>query len=131
MNVVKLNILPGGDVADRVGIFLGQIAQHAHLLGIHPAKWQLDAKHARRVPVRFRPFGQRGIGERLLGDAIMAMAVIVALAIGSATKALLGKDAVFDLTLLAQVHLGFKIIDIACPVFADASLKFFFPSNGH
>ena len=56
---VKLDVLPGGDVADAVGIFLGQVGQHAHLLGIERAERDLDPLHAGGVPERLGALGQR------------------------------------------------------------------------
>ena len=56
---VELDVLPRRDVADVVGILLGQVRQHAHLLGVHAAERDLDAQHARGVEERLGALGQR------------------------------------------------------------------------
>ena len=58
VNVVQLEILPGGDVRDAVGIFLGEVGQRFQLLRIQSAGGNLDALHARSVPHGVRAFGQ-------------------------------------------------------------------------
>src|SRR5665213_1381472 len=61
----------------------------------------------------------------------MPAAIVITLAIGSAAKALLGEDAILDLTLLAEIHLGFEIIDVLGPVFTNLTGKLLFPRRGH
>ena len=56
---VKLDILPGRNVADGIRIFLSQFRQRNHLLRIHTAIWEFDALHPRRFPECVRTFCQR------------------------------------------------------------------------
>ncbi len=59
VDVVELEVLPGGDVADAVGVLLGEVGEDLHLLGVQAAEGNLDALHAGRVPERLRAFGER------------------------------------------------------------------------
>ena len=63
---VELEVLPRGDVADAVGVLLGEVGQDVHLLRRHAAEGDLDALHAGRVPERVRALDQRAgrVGER-------------------------------------------------------------------
>ena len=67
VDVVKLEVLPRGDVGDAVGVFLGQFGQRFELRGVQAADGNLDALHARRVPHGHGPLGQvaGGIGHLL------------------------------------------------------------------
>jgi hypothetical protein len=56
VDVVELDVLPRGDMADAVGILLGQVGQHVHLLGVQHAEGDLDALHAGRIPERVGAF---------------------------------------------------------------------------
>ena len=44
---MQLDVLPGRDMADGIGIFLRQFRQHDHLLRIHTAIRNLDPLHPR------------------------------------------------------------------------------------
>ena len=81
---VILEILPCRDVKHAVGIFLGEIGQHVHLIGVQAAKRDLDALHSRSVPEGVRSLGQVGrVVQFLRADAVVPMTVVVALAITS------------------------------------------------
>src|SRR5207253_2722794 len=82
--------LTGGDVADAVGVFLGQLRQGDHLLRVDAAEGDLDPLHAGGVPHRVGALGERLVGQLLRLDAVVAMAVVVALAVGAAAEARLG-----------------------------------------
>ena len=62
MDVMELNVLPRGDVADAVGIFLGKLGEHIHLIRVEGAKRNLNSLHARRIPECVGAFGQPVIG---------------------------------------------------------------------
>src|SRR2546429_76032 len=68
---VELDVLPGGDVADVVGILPRQLGQRDHLLGVQPAVRDLDALHARRVPEGVGALGERRVGELLRLGAVV------------------------------------------------------------
>ncbi len=131
VNVMELNILPGGNVADAVGDFLGQIRQFAKLSGIERAEWNFNALHSRCIPGGFGTLCQRVGGKvEFLGlDAVVPAAVVVALAVGSASQAGFGEDALLDFALFAKVHLGFELIDLAGHFRRNLAVQFFFPSH--
>ena len=130
---MKLNVLPRRDVADAVGIFFGQLGQHDHLLGVQAAERNLDALHARRIPVRVRPFRQRRIQKLLRRQAVVALAIVIPLPIRAAAEARFGEDFLVDLALLAQRDLSFKRIDLLTEVGRDPVGELIFPSGwgGH
>ena len=55
---MKLEVLPGGDVSDAVGIFFGELCHGLELRRIQAAGWDLDALHAGGVPHCVRTFGE-------------------------------------------------------------------------
>jgi len=127
---MQLNILPGGDVADGVGIFLRQLRQHDHLLRVQSAKRDLDPLHARRIPERIRPLGERRIRNLLRLNPVMPLAVIIPLPIRPPAKPGLGKHLLLNLILLAKRDLRFKEVDLLRESRRDAITKLFFPCSG-
>ena len=63
VNEVKLDVLPRRDVQDRIGVLLGELAQHLELLRGELPERDLDPHHARRVPNRVGPFGEVAAGK--------------------------------------------------------------------
>ncbi len=108
MHKMELNILPGGHMANRIGVLFRQIGKGVHLLGVEPPKGNFNAHHARRIPNRIRPFGEvvGGIVQGLLSRAVVTQAVIVALTIDAAPQPRFGKDFFIDFILAPQLKLG-------------------------
>ena len=89
---------------------VGQFGHDFELLGSHSAVGDLDPLHARRVPNRVGPLRLRlGIGQGLAFSAVMPLAVVVTLAIGSTPQAGLSKHLLIELPLLPKLNLGFKL----------------------
>ena len=59
--------------------------------------------------------------------SVMALAVVIALAIGASAQTRFGKDALIHLALLAQCDFGFEGIDLACQHFRHLICEFVFP----
>jgi hypothetical protein len=55
---VILEVLTRRDVQYAIGILLGEVGQHIHLVGIHAAERDLDALHPGSIPQRLRTFCQ-------------------------------------------------------------------------
>ncbi len=115
MDKVELDVLPRCDVADRVGVFFRQLGQHHHLLGVHPAKRNLDALHARGVPVRLRSFGERGVRELLRVEPVVAKPVVVALPVRAAAQSRFRENLFVDASGLAQGDLRVELVDLRLP----------------
>ena len=100
---MQLNVLARGDVQDLVAVLLGEVGHQVELIGGDSPVRDLDAQHPRRVPQGLRTLGQLGVGvlERAGGRAVMALPVVIALAVGAATKPGLGEHAVLHLALAA------------------------------
>ncbi len=109
---MKLNVLPGGDMADGVGIFFRQLRQNDHLLRIHSPIGNLDPLHPRRFPVRIRPLGQRAVRQLLRLGPIMPLPIVIPLPIRPAPQARLGENLVFDFPLLPKRDLRLKQVDL-------------------
>ncbi len=129
VDVVELDVLSGGDVQNPVGILLGHLREDVELIGRDLAVGDLDPLHAGGVPQRARPLGDvlGGEHERLGLLAIVALAVVVPLAVGTATEARLGEQLLLDLPLLAQLDLRLEDVDLASPGFWDARAEAFLP----
>ncbi len=114
VDVVELDVLAGGDVEDRVRVLLGQLGHHLELLGRRAAVGELDAHHPGRVPERLGPLCKvsRGELQRLRRDAVVAVAVVVALSVDPAPQTGLGEDPVLDLALSPQLHLALEDVDL-------------------
>ena len=110
---VKLEVLPGRDVEDAVGVFLTEIRQHLHLVRGHTSKWNLDALHSRCVPKSLGTLRcvSTWIRQMLYLNAIVAFAIVVALPVDAPPEASLGKDLLVQPTLSSQIHLHFENID--------------------
>ena len=113
VHVVQLDVLPGRDVADAVAVLLGDIGERVHLRRIQPAEGDLDPLHARRVPQRVGPLRQvvRRICERPLGQAVVPLAVVVALAVDTSPQPRFGKHLVVQPPLLLQGDLALVQLD--------------------
>ena len=129
MHEVELNVLPRGDVADVVGILFRQCREHHHLLRIEPAEGDLDPLHPRRVEKCLGALGQAGVGEALGGDAVVTLAVVVALAVGAAAQACLGEDFLVDLPGLAQDDLRLELVDLLRPERRHIAGELFLPTG--
>ena len=68
-----------------------------------------------------------GIGDFLDFLAVVALAVVIALAVGAAAKARFGEQALVDLALLAQRDFGFEDVDLARQIFRHLSGELLFP----
>ena len=127
---VKLKVLARGDVQHAVGIFLGEIGQRVHLIGVQSAKRNLDALHSGSIPESVGTFGQvRGVVQFLGTDSVVAMAVVVALAVGAAAQPGFGKDFFVQLALLAQLDFGFKNVDFFGELRIDTVCELLFPGR--
>ena len=60
---------------------------------------------------------------------VVSLAVVVALAVNTATQARLGKNLLVDFALLAQFHLLLEDIDLASQLDGNLGAKFFFPAQ--
>ena len=129
LNVMKLDILPGGNVRDAVGVFLGEFRHGLQLIGVHSATGNFDALHAGRVPHSAGALSQvaGGIGNFLKFLAVVALAVVIALAVGAPAKACFGEQAFLDLALLAQRDFGFENVNFARQMLRHLASKFFGP----
>ncbi len=111
---MKLHVLAGRDVADRVRVLFGHSRELVHLIRVQAAEGDLDALHAGRIPGGLRPLGRLG-GKRqaAVADAVVALAVVVALPIGAAAQPGLPEQLVLDLALLLELDLAFVDVDFA------------------
>ena len=114
---------------DAVGVLFREVGDDAHLRRVHRAERDLDAEHARRVEIGVRALGQLAVRQLLRFDAVVALAIVVALPVGAAAEARLGEDLLIDLALLAQLDLGLELVDLAGPILADLPLEFVLPSH--
>ena len=126
---VKLDVLPGRDVEDPIGVFLGDFRQDVELVGRYASVGNLDPLHPGCVPERARALGRvsRRKGERLRLVAVVALPVVVTLAVRSAPQARLCKELLFDLALFSQLDLGFEDVDLAAPSCRQALPEDFLP----
>src|SRR5208282_2214114 len=110
---VKLEILACGDVRNAVRIFFSQLGERLQLRGVQSAERDLDTLHPGRVPQSVGTLGGGSgrVGKLLRGAAVAALAVVVALAVGSTAEPGFSKDAVLDLALLFQGDFIFKYIE--------------------
>src|SRR5262249_22475424 len=133
VDVVELKVLAGGDVTDGVGVFFGEVGEHLHLFWVQPAGGGLDALHAGCIPEGVGSLQQatRRVVERAGGDAVVALTVVVALAVGAAAQAGFGEDLVLDLALLLQLDLGLEDVDFTAPLGRYAFTQLLFPGRGH
>jgi hypothetical protein len=117
VNEVELNILARRDVEDRIRILFSELRHHFQLLGAELAERDLDPLHAGRVPQGARPFGELGSRkrERPLFDAVVPLAVVVALAVHAPAKACFGKELLLDPPLLSEVDLSLENVDLFSP----------------
>jgi len=109
MDEVKLKILPGGDMGDAVRVLFGQLSQHLQLGCIQSSERDFDALHARSVPEGVRTLRRGGgIFEDARGAAIVPLAVVIPLAVGSPPKPGLGEDTVLDFALFLESQFVFE-----------------------
>ena len=129
VNVVELKILPRGHVRDAVGVLLGQLRHRLELIRVEPSARNLDPLHARSIPHRVRTFGEvAGRIRNLLNlRAVVPLAVVVALAVGSPAQPRFGEEALVHLALLAQGDFRFEDIQLAGQIFRHLPREFFLP----
>ena len=128
---VELEVLPGGHVQDAVGILLGKFGQHLELVGIQASEGHLDAVHPGSIPFGVGSLGEVGRKlERLDPDAVVAVTVVVALAVGPPAKPRLGEDLLVDLVAAPEFHLPFEAVDLLGPVRRHLALQLVLP-GGH
>jgi hypothetical protein len=125
----QLEVLARGDVGDAVGVFLGQLGHDLELARVEAAKRHFDALHPRRVPGGGGPFGQ--VARRILNlarlDAVVALAVVIALAVHAAPQPRLRKQLLVELALFAQLDLGIEDVDLLRQVGGHHVQQFFSP----
>ncbi len=112
MNIVQLEVLPGSDMANAIRILLRQVGQDLQASCIHAAERYLDSLHAGRVPHGHWPFGKiiARKTQRALCLTIVALAIVVSLAIDSASQARFCKDLVVYFPLFLKCDLGLEDI---------------------
>ena len=117
VHVMQLDILPRGDMQDAIGVFVRQLGQDLELIRRETAIGDLDALHARRVPERVGTLDQiaRGITQLARLDAVVALAIVIALPVSALAQALLGEDFFVQLALLAQFNLRFVGVESDYP----------------
>ncbi len=113
VDVMKLNILPGRNVRDSIGIFFGQVRQCLKLSSVEPASGNLDALHARGIPQRTGALRQRTrrIFDLLYFLAVVALAVVIPLAVGSSAQPRFRKQSLIHLALFSQGDVRFKVVN--------------------
>src|SRR6185503_18618367 len=111
---MQLNVLPRRDVQNAVRVFFGAVGEDLELFRRELAERKLDALHPRRVELGVRPLRETAARKRnlLRAHAVVSLAVVVALAIGAATKPKLREDLFFELAGLAKLHLILEQIDL-------------------
>ena len=126
---MKLEILARGDVGNPIRVFLGQLGHDLELLRIQPAERNLNPQHSGSIPNRAGALGGLVGEQRQLAalGAVVALAVVIALAIRAAAKAGLGKHFFLDLSLLAQLDLGFKLVDLLRELLRQFAFESIFP----
>src|SRR6185503_18471190 len=97
-----------------VRVFFGAVGEDLELFRRELAERKLDALHPRRVELGVRPLRETAARKRnlLRAHAVVSLAVVVALAIGAATKPKLREDLFFELAGLAKLHLILEQIDL-------------------
>jgi len=70
-------------------------------------------------------------GERqgAVADAIVPLAVVIALAVGTTAQPRLGKQLVLDPALLLELELALEDVDFASEIARHAPCKVFFPAS--
>ena len=114
MDIVKLDILAGGDMGDSIGILLGRIRQYLQLFGGQAAEGDLDAHHPRGIPQGFGPLEQlpAGKGQGAGLHSVVALAVVVTLTVDTPPQPGLGKQLILHLALALKNQLIFENIDL-------------------
>src|SRR4051794_28562647 len=129
MDVMQLYVLPGGDVANSVRIFLSHVREDVHLIRVQATKWNLDALHPRRVPHRVGALGRRGRERQaLVSNAIVSLTVVVALAVGTPAQPGLAKQLALDLAVLLELDLPLVHVDFTCEISGHPTCEAFFPA---
>ena len=129
---MELEVLPRRDVADGIRIFLRQVGQGLHLFGVEPAKGDLDALHAGRVPHRMRSLGvvPARVAQLPGIHAIVSLAVIVALPVNPAPQSRFGENLVVNLVLALQRQLRLENVDFLLQGHRQATRQAFLPNRG-
>ena len=129
VHVVELEILPGGDVGDTVGVFLGQFGHHLELSGVESAVGDLDSLHARSIPEGIGALGR--IGRRIFQGSgrfsIVPLTIVVPLSINAPTQPGFREDPLIHLLLSPQIDLGVEDVDFPVQGLGNFARKPFFP----
>lgn len=99
MDKMELEVLPGGDVCDSIGVFFGEFCHHLSLATVHSTVGDFDAQHAGGIPDGIRAFCQIAarVVEILGFQAVIAVAVIVTLPVSTSTQPSFSEDPLTDL----------------------------------
>ena len=130
VDVVQLDVLAGGHMQDAVRVFISQLRQHIQLLRVQTAIGHFNAHHSRRVPIgvwSLHPL--RGEGDGLALEAVVALAVVVALTVDTPAQTALGKDPLVQFALASQEHLPFKNVDLVGHIIGHVVLEAIFPGQ--
>ncbi len=128
---MQLEILPGRDVQNAVGILLGDIGECFELRRVQAAERDLDPLHTGRVPFGVRPLGQTGlrIAQLLRAEAIKPLPVVITLAVRAAPQPRLGEKLLVNFAEFAQLQLRLININFLRPRRRDLTGEFFLPSH--
>ena len=128
---MQLEILPGGDVQNAIGVFFGNLRQDLELFGRDSSKGDLDALHPGRIPRRVGPLGQTGmrIGQALRLQTVEPLGIIIALAVRATAKPGLCKKFLIDFTEFAQFHLRLENINFLAELGRNLRTKFCLPCH--
>ena len=110
-----MEILPGRDVEDAVGIIIGELGKNIHLLRRHATKWDLDALHAGSIPERVGALHHRtgGVLELLTSHAVVSLTVVVALSVYASAEPRLVEKFLVQLALTAKLDLCLVDVDLS------------------
>ena len=118
-------------MGNAVRIFLRQFRHGFELCRIEAASRNFYTLHPGGVPHSVGTFGEVARRKIQLLDflSIVALAVVVALAIGSTAQAGLSKKTFVELALFAQGDLCLEDVDLAGEILGHLSVEFFFPKR--
>ena len=131
MHKMQLDILAGGYMQNAVRVFVSDLREHVKLLRRQAAVGHFDALHTRRVPERIRPFETIAILERQFAalEAVMALAVVVALPVDAPPQTGFGEDLFVQFPLAHQLHLAFENVDLVGQISRHLFQQDFLPTD--
>ena len=131
---VELEVLARGDVADAVGVLLGEVGEDVDLLRRQAAEGDLDALHAGRVPERLGALDQRAgrdtsasASSRRRGAGRCRSAGRRRRGAGASRR----RPSRRLLPCFLQLDLRLEDVDLACPVGRHAVGQLVSPRRGH